>query len=300
MSAGPRLRRGAGALGGWALLASSLALAAPPPALAPKRPAAKPAGKGAPKAPAAKAPAAKAPAKAPAYQAASRRWHQAPPGEGAPRDERGRPRLVLVSINSNDRVELDAQSDEGGFDARALDLAARALRDTRHDLEHPVEPALLDVIYQAQVHFGAPEVRVISGYRAPAGKRRSNHGKGRAADVIVPGVRDADLSAWARSVGFLGVGLYPTSGFCHLDVRAQSYAWVDRSGPGQRRREVPVGKKEWAKADAGARQRLPRGVAPYALPSGSVGEVWQGRGPAALADEGPDEHDDDEAPDGGG
>ncbi|HEU4405917.1 MAG TPA: DUF882 domain-containing protein [Polyangiaceae bacterium] len=283
MSAGAPTRRSAAALGGWALLASSLALAAPPPA-----PKAAP-GKGGGKA------AAKAPRVTANYQASSRRWHQAPPGAGAPRDAGGRPKLVLVSLNSAERVELEAPTDGGGFDARALDLAAHVLRDTHRDLEHPVDPTLVDVLYRAQRHFDAPEVRVISGYRAPSGRGRSNHGKGRAADVILPGVKDDALSAWARTVGFLGVGLYPTSGFCHLDVRAKSYSWVDRSGPGQRRREVPVGKKEWAKVDAEAARQHPRGVPPFVLPSGSVSEVWQGRGQAAAADEGP-EHEEDEAP----
>jgi uncharacterized protein YcbK (DUF882 family) len=277
VSAGSLPRRGAGALGAWALLASSLALAAPPSA---------------PKGPQAKG---KAASKTANYQASARRWHQVTPGSGAPLDAAGRPKLALVSINSNERVELEAQTDAGGFDARSLDLAARVLRDTHHDLEHPVDPALIDVLYRAQRHFKAPEVRVISGYRAPSGRGRSNHGKGRAADIILPGVRDDALSAWARAAGFLGVGLYPTSGFCHLDVRAKSYSWVDRSGPGQRRREVPVGKKEWAKADAEAMRQRPRGTPPFLLPSGSVNEVWQGRGPAASTDEGP-EHEDDEAP----
>jgi uncharacterized protein YcbK (DUF882 family) len=207
--------------------------------------------------------------------------------------------LVLVSLNSTERVELPAHSDLGGFDARSLDLAAHVLRDTAHDLEHPVDPTLLDVVYQAQRHFNAPEVRVISGYRAPSGQRRSNHGKGRAIDVILPGVRDADLSAWARGLGFLGVGLYPTSGFCHLDVRDRGYAWVDRSGPGQRRREVQMGKREVAKADAEAQQRQRRGVPPFVLPSGSVSEVWQGRGDVPAPDEAP-EHEDEEAADEGG
>ncbi|HEU4534008.1 MAG TPA: DUF882 domain-containing protein [Polyangiaceae bacterium] len=262
---------------------------------APKRPSpARGAGKGGPGAKAA------SPRASSGYQASSRRWHQAPPGAGAPLDAEGRPLLVLVSINTGERVELPAQSDAGGFDARSLDLAARVLRDTQHDLEHPVDPALLDVMYQAQRHFKAPEVRVISGYRAPSGRGRSNHGKGRAADVIVPGARDADLSAWARGLGFLGVGLYPTSGFCHLDVRDRAYAWVDRSGPGQRRREVAVGKREAAKADAEAQQRQRHGVPAYALPSGSVGEVWQGRGAAAPADEAPEPEDDEAADEGGG
>ena len=32
------------------------------------------------------------------------------------------------------------------------------------------------------------------------------------------------------------MGVYPTSGFVHVDVRDRSYFWVDASGPGRRNR----------------------------------------------------------------
>ncbi len=56
-------------------------------------------------------------------------------------------------------------------------------------------------------------------------------------DFIVPGARDEDVAAFARTLGFVGVGIYPVSGFVHLDVRDRSYFWSDSSGPGRRNRE---------------------------------------------------------------
>jgi hypothetical protein len=56
-------------------------------------------------------------------------------------------------------------------------------------------------------------------------------------DLVLPGVPDRRLAAYLRPQGFVGVGIYPTSGFVHLDVRARSYFWSDSSAPGQRNRE---------------------------------------------------------------
>ena len=111
-------------------------------------------------------------------------------------------------------------------------------------------PAVLDLAYMVQTHFRAKTVRVVSAFRMPHGK--SNHGKGRALDIIVPGTRDDELARFARTIGFVGVGLYPRSGFVHLDSRPRSYFWVDASGPGQRSRSVPVFSKLAASSDAQA------------------------------------------------
>jgi len=56
-------------------------------------------------------------------------------------------------------------------------------------------------------------------------------------DFIVPGAADAEVAAFARTLGFVGVGIYPVSGFVHVDVRDRSYFWSDASGPGRRNRE---------------------------------------------------------------
>ncbi len=200
------------------------------------------------------------------HRAAMAKLHAPMKGEAAPLDELGRPKLVLRSLNTEARGELGAASDQGGFSAEALEIAAVVLADPRSGLRHPVEPLLLDLVYRAARHFRAPEVRVVSGYRKPRGHNTSNHGRGRAIDLILPGVSDKELVAWAKTQGGVGVGLYPVSSFVHLDVRPRSYFWTDASGPGQRSREVPVRGPAAAKADEeGARRGAPR-VAPFRLP----------------------------------
>jgi uncharacterized protein YcbK (DUF882 family) len=172
----------------------------------------------------------------PRYAGYVRGWHLETEGKTAPVDRSGRPLLVLYSINTRDRVEMEAASDRGGFAASDLDRAAFVLREPSSGNEHPIEPRLVDLAYRLEVHFAAQEIRVISGYRTPRRRGGSNHGKGRALDVVVPGTSDAEVAQFARQLGFVGVGIYPTSGFVHLDVRDRSYFWSDASGPGRRNR----------------------------------------------------------------
>jgi uncharacterized protein YcbK (DUF882 family) len=209
------------------------------------------------------------------YLAAAKRWHTATEQETAELGPRGRPLLVLHALNTDERIALLPDRDDGGFDAQSLDRASHLLRDQRTGKEHPIHPAVLDLLYRAQRAFDAPLVRVISGYRAPKGASRSNHGRGRALDVVVPGVDDEKLAAWGREQGFVGVGLYPTGKFCHLDIRPQSYFWRDPSGPGRRNREQPMRGKAAQSADLAAKTR---GIHPYPAhhePAKRTQEAWQ-------------------------
>ena len=198
------------------------------------------------------------PAASPRYAHYVKTWHLPAPGKSPAVDEAGRPLLALFSLNTNDRIEVGPIGENGGFTASALDRAAFVLREPSSGNEHPIEPRLLDAVYRIQSHFHAQEVRVISGYRTPHG-RGSNHGKGRAIDLVIPGASDEDVAKFARELGFCGVGVYPESGFVHVDVRERSYFWVDASGPGRRNRERGVLGDLAQKSDA---QALARGERP--------------------------------------
>jgi len=186
----------------------------------------------------------------PAYVAMVKKWHS--PAGKPPVDGAGRPKLVLSSINGMGRVELTPMSDRGGFSALDLDRASHLLRSS-DGAEHPIDARLLDVAYALQRHFGAGEVRFLSGYRNPK-RLGSNHGYGRAIDLVVPGATDDEVATYARSVGFVGVGIYPTSGFVHLDVRDRSFFWVDRSGPGKPNKTVGILGGDAAAADLVAKK----------------------------------------------
>jgi uncharacterized protein YcbK (DUF882 family) len=197
-----------------------------------------------------------------AYSQYVRAWHTPSAERAAPTDPAGRAHLVLYSINTGDSVSLAPATERGGFSASDLDRAAFVLREQASGNQHPVEPRLLDAAYRLQTRFRAQEIRVLSGYRTPHG-RGSNHSAGRALDIVVPGASDADVAEFARGLGFLGVGIYPTSGFVHIDVRARSYFWVDTSGAGRRNRERGILGDLAQRSDAQALARGERSVSPF-------------------------------------
>jgi len=231
-----------------------------------------------------------------AYRSYVSKWHASDPAAHAPLDPHGRPRLVLVSLNTSDRAELDAASDRGGFAASDLDRASFVLREPSTGNQHPAEPRVVDLAYRIQTHFDAPEIRVISSYRTPHTRNASNHGRGRAIDMVVPGVPDAEVASYARELGFVGVGIYPTSGFVHVDVRDRSYFWVDASGPGRRDRERAILGKAAAASDEAATARGERKVSPFAIATDVDAAIRAHTEGDATHDHSEDEDDDAQQP----
>jgi uncharacterized protein YcbK (DUF882 family) len=191
------------------------------------------------------------------YSQALRGFHGASTRPAA-LDEHGRPMLVLTTINRNETLAVATFDDEGGFSAADLERLAYLLRSAE-GAQNPMDPRTLGLVYRIQRHFDVPEIRVVSGYRLPKPASHSNHGLGRAIDLIVPGVTDEDVAKYARQFGFVGVGIYPTSQFVHLDIRTRSYFWVDTSAPHRRNRERGILRDLAAKSDAAA---LARGQTP--------------------------------------
>jgi len=188
-----------------------------------------------------------------------RRWHARPIQTDRLRSPEGRPALVLEMVNTSERIEFFPRTDRGGWTSEDMERAAFALREPRSGEQAPIDPRILDLAYRIQRRFNAPLVRVISAYRSPTNGKRSNHGRGRALDMVVPGVSDWEVARFARTLGFVGVGLYIRSGYIHLDSRPRSYFWVDTSGPGRPGRPYHVLPGLAGRADA---QAIARGEQP--------------------------------------
>jgi uncharacterized protein YcbK (DUF882 family) len=199
--------------------------------------------------------------------------------------------LVLTTLNRGETIEVASATDDGGFASAELDRVAHELRAATGD-EHPVDPRTLALVYRIQTHFGVPEIRVVSGYRVPKPGSHSNHGKGRAVDMVVPGVPDEEVARFARDIGFVGVGVYPTSQFVHVDIRPRSYFWVDFSGPRMKNRERGILGDLAAKSDAAAAARGQAPIEPFALAT-DVDAALRARG-MASAPAASDDDDDDE------
>jgi uncharacterized protein YcbK (DUF882 family) len=217
-------------------------------------------------------------------------WH-APSTRPVARDPSGRPMLTLTTINRGDTFSLPADGDDGGFSSADLDRTAHLLRAAGGD-EHPLDPRTLALVYRIQTHFAVPEIRVISGYRVPKPGSRSNHGKGRAVDMVVPGVPDEEVARFAREMGFVGVGVYPTSQFVHVDVRPRSYFWVDFSGPRMKNRERGILGDLATKSDAAAAARGQPSIEPYGVLT-DVDAALKARGVAVTGAQSDDDEDDE-------
>jgi uncharacterized protein YcbK (DUF882 family) len=218
-------------------------------------------------------------------------WH-APSTKPVATDATGRPMLSLATLNRGESVDVPALSDAGGFASSDLDRVAHALRAAGGE-EHPVDPRTLALAYRIQRHFEVPELRVVSGYRVPKPGSHSNHGKGRAIDMVVPGVPDEEVAKFARDLGFTGVGVYPTSQFVHVDIRPRSYFWVDYSGPRMKNRETGILGDLAAHADAAAVARGEPVIEPFAL-SMDVDAAIRMRGMSASSAPLPAEEEDED------
>lgn len=170
----------------------------------------------------------------PEYRQMVRRWQKVPAIPG-PRYLDGFRDLTIVSVNLGERIRVLLFKADGSLDPQGMAQVERIFRDKDSDAVHVLNPRLVKLLYKLADHFKARQITLISGYREPVeAEGGGNHGKGKAADIMIPGVSLAGLAWAARKLGHVGVGFYPTSGFVHLDVRdGPSYFWVDRSGPGQ-------------------------------------------------------------------
>jgi uncharacterized protein YcbK (DUF882 family) len=202
-----------------------------------------------------------------AYAKALGRWRDPPPvaevrWEGGLRD------VTFYSVNWRERVTVRPFRADGALDPEALAAIRQILRDRRTGESGPVDERLVRLLYRVVDRFDAPQITVISGFRTPRPGRSGHHSKGEAIDFLVPGVPDREVAEFARTLGRCGVGLYPTSGFVHLDVRDRSYCWTDTSGPGQRGRirqiaadSARAADRGWESADdAPPRRARPDGV----------------------------------------
>jgi uncharacterized protein YcbK (DUF882 family) len=143
----------------------------------------------------------------------------------------GREERVLSFFNTHtsERLTLPYCAD-GAYLPESLARLDTFLRDHRTGEEHPIDPALFDLLHELeQATSTKGPFQVISGYRSPATNallcsegggvaKGSLHLQGRAIDVRLADVSSAVVRDAARELGRGGVGYYRRSDFVHVDT----------------------------------------------------------------------------------
>jgi len=77
-------------------------------------------------------------------------------------------------------------------------------------------------------------IEVVSAYRCHdynkrvGGAKASKHMQGIAFDIKVKGMTPTEVALIAKSLGFTGIGIYPT--FTHVDIRSGKSYWKEDKG----------------------------------------------------------------------
>ncbi len=148
------------------------------------------------------------------------------------------PAIRFLSTQTGESCEVRLYRDDGHVDEAAVAAVSETLRDARRPGAHEaraLDPRLLQIVVRAALHFGVRDVSVVSGYRRPGRHREGNHARGTALDFSLPGVERRELADYLRSLPRLGVGEYVhrRTQYVHLDVREESYHWIDGTPPGR-------------------------------------------------------------------
>ncbi len=190
--------------------------------------------------------------------------------------------LTMHHAHTNELITITFKRD-GSFDSAALEKLNWFLRDWRVDEPTSMAPQLFDVIWFVYREVGASEpIKVMSAYRSPgtnamlrrrsrAVAKESQHMRGNAMDIHIPGVSMARVREIGMRLQRGGVGYYPSAGspFVHLDVGSvRSWPRMPRE---QLERLFPDGKTV----------HLPKDGIPLANYQAALAEV-QARGGSAL------------------
>jgi uncharacterized protein YcbK (DUF882 family) len=162
--------------------------------------------------------------------------------------------IWVHSPNVADEARVNIYKADGSFDDEALAKLDELFRCKRTGEVRAVDPRLYEQLSRIQDHFGGKQIELVSGFRF-AERSSSRHYHASAMDIRIKGVSIREMYDMAESLdaGGMGIGIYPRSGFIHVDYRAPgepSYRWTDYSGPGSseaRRKKSKTGRTARAK-----------------------------------------------------
>jgi uncharacterized protein YcbK (DUF882 family) len=149
--------------------------------------------------------------------------------------------IWLKAANLAEEVKVNIYKADGSYDDAALAKLDELFRCTQTGAVRAVRAELYEVLSRFNDRFEGKQIELVSGFRFSE-RSSSRHFHAAAADIRIKGVSIKELYKFAESIdaGGMGVGLYPTSRFIHVDYRAPgepSYRWTDTSGPDSKKKK---------------------------------------------------------------
>ena len=137
--------------------------------------------------------------------------------------------LSFYNTHTHERLTVIYKKD-AAYVQEALGKINTILRDHRTGDIHPIDPKLIDFLYDLLSEVdNHGEVHIISGYRSPVTNKKlrgrskgvaagSLHMQGKALDFHLPGTDTAVLRDTARAMKRGGVGYYKKLDFVQIDT----------------------------------------------------------------------------------
>jgi uncharacterized protein YcbK (DUF882 family) len=142
--------------------------------------------------------------------------------------------IWLYMVNFDEELRVNLYDEHGELDDAALAQLDHAFRCRRSGEARAVDPKLYEMLSIISDRFQNQRIELVSGFRYEE-RDSSRHFHASAMDIRVPEAGNQEVYDFAQSLdaGGMGIGIYPHSGFVHVDIRAPgepSYRWTDYSG----------------------------------------------------------------------
>ena len=142
--------------------------------------------------------------------------------------------IWIYAENLTEEAKVNIYKPDGTFDDSALAQLDEVFRCRQTGEVRAMRPELYEQLSRISDHFGGKKIVLISGFRF-AERNSSRHFHASAMDIRIPDVSIREMYSYAETLdaGNMGIGIYPTSDFIHVDFRAPgepSYRWTDWSG----------------------------------------------------------------------
>jgi uncharacterized protein YcbK (DUF882 family) len=156
--------------------------------------------------------------------------------------ERPSGELWLRAENLAQEVKVNIYKADGAFDDAALAQLDDLFRCLQTGEVRAINASLYEHLSRIYDHFGK-RIDMVSGFRF-AERDSSRHFHASAADFRIQGVSIYEIKKFAETLdmGNMGLGIYPATGFVHLDFRAPgepSFRWTDWSGHSKKSSSKP-------------------------------------------------------------